>query len=122
MLSLLLLFFAQDAAPQKEGGGAPGFIQFVPLILIGVVMFWMMSRVKRQEQRQREELHKNLKKNDKVLTTGGIIGIVASLKDNDEEVVLKVDESSNVRLRVVKSAIVRIIGPETSEKVKEGGA
>lgn len=115
MLSLVMLF-AQEAAPAQDGWRS--LLQFFPIIVIGVVMFWMMSRMKRQEARQREALLAALKKNDKVLTTGGIIGIVASLKDGDDEVVLKVDESSNVRLRVVRSAIVRIFGPETAEKEK----
>lgn len=106
------MLFAQDAAPPQDG--LRSLLQFLPIVVIGVVMFWMMSRMKRQEARQREALLAALKKNDKVLTTGGIIGIVASLKEGDDEVVLKVDESSNVRLRVVRSAIVRILGPATA--------
>jgi preprotein translocase subunit YajC len=57
-----------------------------------------------------------LKKNDKVITSGGIIGIVAAIKDKEDEVTLKVDESSNVRLRVLKSSIIRIVGPEETAK------
>ena len=64
-----------------------------------------------------------MKKNDKVITSGGLIGIVAAIKDKEDEVTLKVDESSNVRLRVTKSSIVRIIQPEEAGKEqKEGGA
>ncbi len=122
MLSFLLLF-AQEAE-KKVPDGPPGgaLMQFLPIIVIGVVMFWMMSRMKKKEQQQREQLLSQLKKNDKVLTSGGIIGIVAALKENEDEVTLKVDESSNVRLRVLKSAIVRVYGPETSEKDQKEGA
>jgi preprotein translocase subunit YajC len=117
MLSLALLF-AEEAVQRTE----PGWAHFVPLIAMGVIFFWMISRARRQEKKQRETLLGTLKKNDKVLTNGGIIGIIASLKDNDDEVTLKVDESSNVRLRVVKSSIVRVLGAETGAKEqKEGG-
>ena len=57
-----------------------------------------------------------MKKNDEVLTASGIIGIIAMVKD--DEVVLKVDESSNVRLRVLKSSIVRVLNPK--EPAKDG--
>ena len=57
--------------------------------------------------KEKEDLFTKLKKNDEVLTAAGIIGIVAMIKDNDE-VVLKVDESSNVRLRVTRSSITRV--------------
>jgi preprotein translocase subunit YajC len=78
--------------------------------------------MKRQEQ-ERKTLLSALKKNDKVVTSGGIIGIVAAVKEKEDEVILKVDESSNVRLRVTRSSIVRIVGGEEAAKEqKEGGA
>jgi preprotein translocase subunit YajC len=78
--------------------------------------------MKRQEQ-ERKTLLSALKKNDKVVTSGGIIGIVASVKEKEDEVMLKVDESSNVRLRVTRSSIVRIVGgDEAAKEQKEGGA
>jgi len=88
------------------------------------VLFWffMIRPMKRQEQ-ERKALLSALKKNDKVVTSGGIIGIVASVKEKEDEVMLKVDESSNVRLRVTRSSIVRIVGGEEAAKEqKEGGA
>ena len=66
----------------------------------------------RASSRQRKELQKALaamKKNDKVVTSGGILGVVVALKDNEDEVTLKVDETSNTRIRVLKSSVVRII-------------
>ncbi len=56
-------------------------------------------------------LFNSLKKNDEVLTSGGIIGTVANIKD-DNEVVLKLDESSNVRIRILRSSIIRILTPK----------
>ena len=71
-------------------------------------------------QKERDSLVTSMKKNDEVLTASGIIGIIAQVKD--DEVILKVDESSNVRLRVLKSAIVRIVKPKEPVKDASGNS
>ena len=50
-----------------------------------------------------------MKKNDRVVTSGGIIAVISGIRDKDEEVTLKVDDNSNVRLRVTKASIVRVL-------------
>jgi preprotein translocase subunit YajC len=87
----------------------------LPVILIMGYFLLVRSPMKKQEQ-ERQRLLAALKKNDKVVTSGGIIGIVASIKDKEDEVTLKVDESSNVRLRVLRSSIVKIVGSEEAAK------
>jgi len=122
MLFALQLFLAQAASDQQ--GGANPLLTFAPLIIIFILFYFFMIRgpMKRQEQ-ERQSLLSALKKNDKVVTSGGIIGIVASIKEKEDEVTLKVDESSNVRLRVLKSSIVKIVGGEEAAKEqKEAGA
>src|SRR5207244_4525161 len=88
-----------------------------PHIIIFILFYFFMNRapMKRQEQ-ERKNLYSTLKKNDKVVTSAGIIGIVASIKENEDEVMLKVDESSNVRLRVLKSSIQRILSGDETPK------
>src|SRR5438128_12097702 len=101
MLSaFLLLAQAQpDAgATQSPGGGLASM--FVPLVLIFVVFYFLILRPAKRQEQERVAMLGTLKKNDKVITSGGLIGIVYSIKDKEEEVVLKVDDSSNVRLRV----------------------
>jgi preprotein translocase subunit YajC len=120
MLYAAFLFAQADQG--KNGGGQQdpfgGLGMFLPLILIMLAFFFLIVMpARRRERIQREALFGALKKNDKVLTTAGIIGIVANVED--DEVTLKVDESANVRLRMLKSSIVRIIGPK---ETKEGGA
>jgi preprotein translocase subunit YajC len=78
----------------------------------------MIRPMKKQEQ-QRQALLSNVKRNDKVVTSGGLIGIVAAIKEKEDEITLRVDESSNVRLRVLKSSIVRVITDEASKDAKE---
>jgi preprotein translocase subunit YajC len=53
---------------------------------------------------------KKLQKNDKVVTTGGIFGVVTSVKE--DEVTLKVDDTQNVKIRFTRSAIAGIIGDD----------
>jgi preprotein translocase subunit YajC len=73
-------------------------------------VFLIVLPARRKERQQRELLFNTLKKNDEVLTSGGIIGTVANIKD--DEVTLKVDESSNVRIRILRNSIIRILTPK----------
>jgi preprotein translocase subunit YajC len=116
-----LLLFAQDAAPKGGADAAPFWVSFMPLILIMLAfVFLIVLPARRRERMQRETLFNALKKNDEVVTSSGIIGIVANIKDN--EVTLKVDESSNVRMRVLKSSIIQILPKEGAKEAKNGGS
>jgi len=120
MLYALMVVLAQAQEYGKPETGNP-LIQLLPLILIiGVFYFLVILPARRREKAQRDQLFSALKKNDKVLTSAGIIGTVGDVKD--DEVTLKVDESSNVRLRVLKSSIIKILNqPEAaSDAVKAG--
>jgi len=117
MLYAVLLFAQEDGKGQGQApGGDPLMGMLVPMVLIMLAFFFILVLpARRRERAQREALFSALKKNDEVLTNAGIIGIVANIKD--DEVTLKVDESSNVRLRILKSSIARIL---TKEAPKEG--
>ena len=69
----------------------------------------------RKDKKQRQQLLDNLKKNDRVMTIGGMIGSVVST--TPEEVVLKVDESANVKITFVRSAIKTVLteGPKAAD-------
>jgi preprotein translocase subunit YajC len=85
-----------------------------PLLIMGVFLYFMAIRPMRKQEKERKLLNESLKKNDRVLTSGGIIGVVANIKD--DEVMLKVDENSNVRLRVTRSSIVRVLSEKDATK------
>ena len=90
--------------PQQQQSSYPFIIMLVMFFLI----FWfILIRPQRKQQKHREEMLGNVKKNDHVLTSGGIYGIVQSVKDND--VVLKIDEQGNIKVKFAKSAIVGVI-------------
>ena len=115
----LFLILAQAAQPTAPGPSGPGpngpppsgteiFIrQFLPLFLIIGVFWWWMSRSRRRERQRFEDMLKNLKRNDRVQTIGGLIGTVVDARE--DEVVLKVDETNNVKMRFVRSAIKEVL-------------
>ena len=94
-----LTFILQTQAAQP-GQGA-GWSMWVMLILIFVVMWFFMIRPQRKQQKALEEMRRSLKKGDKVVTAGGIYGVVADV--DDRTVLVKVD--GEVKLRVDKSSI-----------------
>jgi preprotein translocase subunit YajC len=117
------MFTALCLLAQKEGEGPPSWTTFVPLVVMFVLFYFLIILpARRREKQQRNELFTNLKKNDEVLTSAGIIGIVANIKD--DEVTLKIDDTSNAKLRVLKSSLVRIMNPKEptagSENIKAG--
>jgi len=93
---------AQDAG--QPPSSVPMLVMFA--VLIGILYF-LIWRPQRQRERERQEMLARVKKNDHVVTTGGIHGIVTSVKD--DEVTLKVDEANNVRIRFSRSAIGAIV-------------
>ena len=106
--------FAQTAAPGAAGGGADILMSILQFLLIFVVRYFLIIRPQRASMKRREELLKNIRRGDQVVTGGGIVGKVTKVVDDSE---LEVEVAEGVRLRVVRSGIseVRVKG----EPVKE---
>jgi len=82
-------------------------IQFAPLILIFVVFYFLLIRPQQKKQKVLQDMIQNLKKGDKVVTSGGLIGVVAEIKD--KKMVLKLGEGKEtVKVEVLKSAIISV--------------
>jgi preprotein translocase subunit YajC len=116
-LFALLAQQPENKAPSGGPFGDPSLLIMMALIFVAFYFIVIMP-MKRREKKEREDLFSKMKKNDEVITASGIIGIVALVKD--DEVVLKVDESSNVRLRVLKSSIARILNAKEAAKDASG--
>ncbi len=103
---------------QSTASAAGGSSMLVMLILIFLVMWFFMIRPQRKQQKLLDEMRRALKRGDKVVTAGGIYGVVA---DVDERTVLvKVD--GEVKLRVDKSSIQKDMSeaaPQSSDKEKK---
>jgi len=110
-----MVFALLAQADQQQPGS--GFFSLVPILLMLVLGYFLLMRPMQRQEKQRQALVASLKKNDKIVNSGGIIGVVDSIKEKEDEVVLKGG------LRVTRSSIVRIISPdETAKEQKEGGA
>jgi preprotein translocase subunit YajC len=88
-----------------------------PFVMMFVIFYLLVFRPQAKTRKTHEQMLKNLKKHDEVVTNGGIFGTVVNVKE--QSVTLRVDE--NVRLEVEKSAIARVV-KSRSEAVKEQGA
>ncbi len=85
------------------------------LVGIAILFYFLMVRPQGAERRRREEMLKNLRKNDRVVTIGGIHGVVANIQPDSDEVILKVDETTNTKLRMSRSSIHLVITDESAD-------
>jgi len=103
-----------EAEAQPGGGGIFNVFSLTLWLPLIVLFYFMLIRPQRQEQQRRQAMLNNLKKNDRVLVAGGIYGVVTNVHREADEVTVKVDETTNAKLRVTQSAIVRVLGEETT--------
>ncbi len=87
--------------PRKSPLGSYGNLIFLGVMFL--LMYMILFRGPRKKQQQHRQMMQTLTKNDKVQTIGGIIGTVVDIKDN--EITLKVDESNNTKIKILRSAI-----------------
>jgi preprotein translocase subunit YajC len=99
-----------NTARPATTGNASSIMQLVFIAGIFVILYFIMFREPKKRQRKQEQMIQSLKKNDKVRTIGGIIGIVVDVKG--DEVTLKVDESNNTKIKVAASAIGKNLSNE----------
>ncbi|MBA7638360.1 Sec translocon accessory complex subunit YajC [subsurface metagenome] len=89
----------------QNGQGATGvggmFGTLMPLVLIFVIFYFLLILPQRRKQKQHREMVKNLKKGDKVVTTGGVFGTVTRVKPD----YLEVEVAEKLRLRIQRSSI-----------------
>jgi len=108
---------AEDA-PAGGGAAKPGdglLSLLIPIIPIVVLFYFMIMRPQRREQARRQTMLEAVQKNDRIVTAGGIYGVVTNVHREADEVTIKVDEATNTKLRVTLSSIARVLGDESSE-------
>ena len=94
------------------------------MLLVSVVgiMFLYMFIVQRpalkREQEARDSLLKNLKKNDRIVTTGGIYGVVTNIQLDADEITIRVDETNSTKIKVTRSAVQKVVSGEADGKDK----
>ncbi|MFQ5429556.1 MAG: preprotein translocase subunit YajC [Phycisphaerae bacterium] len=117
-----LWMLSQAAGKSASPQGNPGnpLFDMLPLMMImGLIFYFLMFRPQSKEKKRRAQMLAALKKNDRVITIGGIVGTVTSVRD--EEVTLKVDESSNTKITFSRSAIQRVVSETGADSGESAG-
>lgn len=98
------------APAQKQQQPSTPWSGYILLIAMFVLLYFMMFRGPKKKQQQQRQMIESLKKNDRVQTIGGILGTVLDVKD--DEVTLKIDESTNTKVKVVAGAISKVLSED----------
>ena len=93
------------AYAQGIGGGSDFIIQLVPILLMFVIFYLLLLRPQQQRAKAHKEMVANLRRGDTVVTSGGIIGKVTKVKDDNE---IEVEIAENTRVRVLKGTVTEV--------------
>ena len=96
--------FAQGAT--SAAGGADIALQVVPFVLIFVIMYFLILRPQQRRVKEHQNLVKNVRRDDTVVTSGGIVGRVTKVADEASEI--EVEIAPNVRVKVVRTMITEV--------------
>ena len=98
------LAYAMGPNPQGGQGQGSGLMSFLPLILIFIIFYFLLIRPQQKRAKEQKTMLDNLKKGDKVITSGGEYGVIEEVKTNT--VTVKIAE--NVRVKYGKAYIVAL--------------
>ncbi len=108
------MFVTPAYAQAAAGGGGSGLEAFLPLILIFVVFYFLLIRPQQKKMKDHKNMLGALRRGDKVVTGGGIIGTVTKVFDDDE---VSVEISDGIKVRVQRSLISSVLSK--TEPVKD---
>ncbi|MCH7629309.1 MAG: preprotein translocase subunit YajC [Proteobacteria bacterium] len=95
------------AAPAAAGGEPPAYLQFLPLIAMGAVFYFLILRPQMRRQKEHKAKLEGIQKGDQVVTAGGLLARVVKVDENTVELEL----APNVRVKAIKSTIGDIVPP-----------
>ncbi len=100
------MFITPAYAQAANGGGVGAFAQFLPLILIFAIMYFLLIRPQQKKAKEHKAMVEALRRGDQVITQGGIIGKVSKVKEDGE---VELEIADGVRVRVVRATIAQVI-------------
>ena len=105
--------FVTPAYAQSAGGGSDLVVSLLPFVLIFVIMYFLIIRPQRQQAKQREAMLAAIRRNDTIVTGGGLVGKVTKVIDDNE---VEVEIAKDTKVRIVRSLIadVRVKGEANS--------
>ena len=99
------LFYLIGGSPGETPSGPGGILgSLLPIVLMIGIFYFLLIRPQQRKKKEHEQMLSGVRKSDKVVTNGGIIGVVTSVRD--DRVTVKI--ADNVRIHVLKSAISQI--------------
>ena len=90
---------------QSSGSGGGGMISFLPFIAIFAVMYFLMIRPQQKKQKQHQAMLNELKKGDKIITSGGIYGTISGIKEKEAILIIKIDD--NVKVELARGSVAK---------------
>lgn len=103
------MFISPAYAQTADGGTTAVIMQLLPLILIFAVFYFLLIRPQQKKMKEHRALLGQLKRNDKVVTAGGIVGTIAKVRDDSDEI--EVEIAPGVRVTVVRGTIASVVKP-----------
>lgn len=97
-----------EEAPPQQQIGLHNILFFAAIALL---MYFLLFRGPRKRQQEHQKMVQSVEKNDKIRTIGGIIGTVVDVKD--DQITVKIDESTNTKMKIIPSAIAANLSKET---------
>jgi len=100
--------FAQEAAP---AAGGPGSILDMLPALVGIVIlfYFLMFRPESRKRAAQQAVLEQIKKNDRIVTIGGVYGIVTNVQRDVDRVTIRVDEANNTKIDITFGSIARVV-------------
>ena len=106
------IFGISPAYAQDAGGTAAVVMQFLALILIFVVFYFLLIRPQQKKMKEHREMLGQLKRGDRVVTAGGIVATITKVKDGSDEIEAEI--APNVKVMVVRGTIGSVLRPEAA--------
>jgi preprotein translocase subunit YajC len=92
-----------------------GFQDFIPLILIFAIMYFLLIRPQQKKVKQHQNMVSSLRRGDQVVTQGGLMGKVTKVKEENE---IEVEVAEGVKVRVVQNTIAQVLSKTEPAKDK----
>ena len=91
----------------------------MPFLVIGMLFYLLMIRPERKKRKEMDSLLDSLNKDDQIVTMGGIWGVVMNASKGSEFITIRVDEGNGTKLRILRSAVSRVVSDSKTDKPKD---
>ena len=98
MVPMSFITMMATSGEQAQGSASGGILGFLPFLLIFAVLYFLMIRPQAKRQKEQQNMLKDLKQGDEIVTIGGIHGTIAGIRDQDNTLIVKVSDSSKVTI------------------------